>query len=269
MHKKFLTIIFVLLLLALSTITLAGAIPTHIPYSKHTVRGPQSKTDLSGKNVNSPNEAAAKKARNKKVSSNKVELPNGAKPLGYPINTSQRIDTLCGYELGTIIKVPVRPTIDNEGNILVVERLRKPFRKCTQVTLHYSSVNHALYGIELFSEGDVKMSQDEAWDELKEMAKALKSKFNDKIICCDENKSFMSLSARMGTFMGNYSGQFITLSAQKKDIVKKSAMKGIEPKKGWVLSLTLIDHAMHSYDPESALPSKLEEDDVPAGADVL
>lgn len=219
----------------------------------HRVKGPTDKVELSG-NVETANADAVKKVRAKKVSVKKVVMPDGANHLGFPIDSKSRIESLCGHELGLVAKVPVRPTLDDNGNILITQKLKTPFRKCTHVTLSYSSINHALYGIKLFSEGDKMMSEDDALQELENMAAAIKAKFGDRIVDIIKSKGSMLIS------MAPLSAQQLSLSASKVDIIKKWAMKGPTPEKGWVFTVSLIDRAMHDYDPEAAPAVALPED---------
>ncbi len=213
----------------------------------HRVKGPAGKVGLDGNVEPSGKADAVKKARAKKVSVEKLEIPDGSKHLGFPLDNKNRIDSLCGYELGLVVKVPVRPTLDDDGNILITQRLKKPFRKCTQATLSYSRINHALYGIKLFSDGDRKMTDDEAWQELENILDAIKAKFGDKVGLINKSKYFMKIEASMGL----YSAQHFSLSARKVDLVKKASMKGTAPEKGWVFTVSFVDSAMHSYNPES------------------
>ena len=229
----------------------------------HRVKGPAGKVELGGNVETSAKAEAAKKAKAKKVSVKKVVIPEGLNPLGFPLDSKSRIESLCGHELGQVAKLPARPTLDDNGNILITQRLKKPFRKCTQVTLSYSSVNHALYGIKLFSEGDKKMSEDDAWQELENMAEALKAKFGDQIGGLAKERYSMSI----GVHMGLYSAQQLSLSVRKVELVKKSSMKGTAPEKGWVFTVSLVDRAMWAYDPESGSAAPTASS--PAGADAL
>lgn len=228
------------------------------------VKGPDGKVEIGSNAQPSAKDAAVKKARTKNVSHKKVEMPEGSKHLGYPIDNKSRIESLCGHELGQVVKVPVRPTLDDKGNILITQRLKKPFRKCTQVTLSYSHVNHALYGIKLFSEGDKKMSEGDAWQELETMADAIKAKFGDRIGQLVKTRALMDIKVNMDPF----TAQQFSLSARKVDLVKKSSMKGGTPDKGWVFTVSLVDRAMHDYEPE-AEPSEGPVGTPPEGTDAL
>ena len=53
--------------------------------------------------------------------------------------------------------------------------------------------------------------------------------------------------------MGLFSAQQFSLSARKVDLVKKSSMKGDPPDKGWVFTVSMVDRAMHDYDPEAEI----------------
>ena len=64
--------------------------------------------------------AAEKKARAKakEIAGVKIETPPGAKHHGIIIDPDKRIMSLCGFEIGTIVKVPRNPTLDGDGNII-------------------------------------------------------------------------------------------------------------------------------------------------------
>ena len=129
---------------------------------------------------------AQEKAVEKRIAATqarKVELPADPKRLLKNVNFDARISSLCGYELGTVYRGPVRDRVNDEGEIVVVEKLRKPFRTCTNVMLTYSSKTFGLYRIRIFSDPMTfkKMSPEAAKTELDAMAAAFSAKFPDKI----------------------------------------------------------------------------------------
>ena len=121
------------------------------------------------------------RAKAKEITIEKLEFPKGAKYRGSPINMSSRIESLCGYEIGSIAKVSRHPQLDKDGNIVITEKLKTPFRKCTQIELKYSKVNHALYYIRVFAPAQKKVTGEVAMAEVEAMGGALKTKFDEKI----------------------------------------------------------------------------------------
>ena len=127
---------------------------------------------------------AEKKARakEKEIAGVKIEIPPGAKHHGIIIDPDKRIMSLCGFEIGTIVKVPRNPTLDDDGNIIMTGRLAKPFLKCTHYELKYSKLNHALYSIRVFSAGQKKMDEEAMEAELDAMVTAFQAKYENKNI---------------------------------------------------------------------------------------
>ena len=210
--------------------------------------------------------AAEKQARTKAkgISANKLELPKDATYQGVKINREARIETLCGFEIGEIAKLPRRPKLDNEGNIIMTGKLAKPFRKCTQYELTYSKNNHALYSIRVFSPAQKKMDDEAAWAEVKEMAAAVKAKFEGKIPSWSEDNLAKSCMAGINMF----AFQSLEVRSFKAKIDKSNKLKGTadaRPELGWAFSLTLVDRGIYGYVPEQPKP----EGKVPEGVDAL
>ena len=78
------------------------------------------------------------------------------------LDENGRIVSICGYELGTIFRKGPRFIVDESGDIVVSGRLKKPFRKCNQVTLRYSKNSGALYSIRIFSNPQENMDRNKA-----------------------------------------------------------------------------------------------------------
>ncbi len=204
-------------------------------------------------------------AKAKGIDAEKLELPKGAKHHSTAINLDGRIESLCGFEIGEIAKLPWRPKLDKDGNIIMTGKLAKPFRKCTQYELTYSKNNHALYSIRIFSSSQKKIDDDAVWAEVKEMAAAVKAKFEGKILSwLETNGSFKCCTANMkwNTF------QSLEVRADKAGIDKSTKLKGTTDarrEQGWVFSLTLVDRGIYDFVPEQPKP----EEKVPDGIDAL
>lgn len=204
-------------------------------------------------------------AKAKSIKVEKIEMPEGTERGGIPVDFTGRIDSLCGYEIGAVAKASWRPKLDEDGNIVVTERLKKPFRKCTHVELKYSKVNHALYSIRLFAPAQKKVSDEDALAEVEAMADALATKFSGKLSvqnCLsgpNSKECYVQMSAK--------SFQKLEVNAYKDNIEKRGALKGTtaaRPERGWAFSVTLTDRAMRDYGAEAPKPNKASADDVDA-----
>lgn len=213
------------------------------------------------KNKNKAERQTYAKAKSIKVE--KIEMPEGAECGGIPVDFTGRIESLCGYEIGAVAKASWRPKLDEDGNIVVTERLKKPFRKCTHVELKYSKVNHALYSIRVFAPAQKKVTDDEAWAEVETMADALATKFGDKIVGWNRFDASKWCHANMKPI----SHQDLEVRAYKDNIEKRGKLKGsadARPEQGWAFSVTLTDRAMRDYGAEAPKPNKAVADDVDA-----
>ena len=206
--------------------------------------------------------AAEKQARAKakEITIEKLEFPQGAKHNSLPIYMSSRIESLCGYEIGSIAKVSRHPQLDKDGNIVITEKLKTPFRKCTQVELKYSKVNHALYYIRVFAPAQKKVTDEAASAEVEAMSGALKTKFDEKI------SEFTKLDfASEKTYRANMnvpplqsSFQTLEVRGYKDNIEKRGVLKGSADARkelGWAFSITLEDRAMQSFVPDTLKPA--------------
>jgi hypothetical protein len=164
-----------------------------------------------------------------------------------------------------VAKASWRPKLDEDGNIVVTERLKKPFRKCTHVELKYSKVNHALYSIRLFAPAQKRVSDEDALAEVEAMADALATKFSGKLsVECCLNTS--ELKKRYVQMIAN-SFQKLEVKAHKGNIEKRGVLKGTtaaRPERGWAFSVTLTDRAMQVYGAESPKTNKAVADDIDA-----
>ena len=200
-------------------------------------------------------------AKAKEITETKIEIPKNSTCNGLAIDHSGRILSLCGFEIGEIVKVPRHPVFDKDGNIVMTGKLAKPFRKCTQYEVKYSKVNHALYSIRVFSPAQKKMGDEAAAAEQEAMSEAVKAKFEGKVFSGQDSGS--SWSAHMKPL----AHQSLTVNSYKDYINKKGTLKGTQESMamGWAFSLTLTDRAMHDY-----LPKTFESyDEVPEGIDAL
>lgn len=214
--------------------------------------------------------AAEKQARAKAkgINAEKLELPKGATYNGLPINLEGRIESLCGFKIGEIAKLPRHPTLDKDGNIVMTGKLAKPFRKCTQYELTYSKNNHALYSIRVFSPAQKKMDNDAAWAEVKEMAAAVKAKFEEKILSWGEMNIQRAPSKTCTANLKGGTFQTFDVRADKADIDKSNKLKGTSdarPEQGWAFSITLVDRGIYDFVPEQPKSG----DKTPEGVDAL
>lgn len=204
-------------------------------------------------------------AKAKSIKVKKIEMPEGTELGGIPVDFTGRIDSLCGYEIGAVAKASWRPKLDEDGNIVVTERLKKPFRKCTHVELKYSKVNHALYSIRLFAPAQKKVSDEDALAEVEAMADALATKFSGKLSV--QNCLSWPNSKECYVQMSAKSFQKLKVNAYKDNIEKRGALKGTtaaRPERGWAFSVTLTDRAMQVYGTEAPKTNKAVADDVDA-----
>lgn len=220
--------------------------------SDKTLVGEGGASELKAKN------AAEKqtRAKAKEITIEKLEFPKGAKHSSLPIDVSSRIDSLCGYEIGSIAKVSRHPQLDKDGNIVVTEKLKTPFRKCTQVELKYSKVNHALYYIRVFAPAQKKVTDEAALSEVEAMSGALKTKFDKKIGGFTKLDLPSSKSCRAS--MQAYSFQTLEVHGYKDNIEKRGVLKGTadaRPELGWAFSVILTDSAMQNFVPETSAPA--------------
>ena len=196
------------------------------------------------------------RAKAKEITVEKLEFPKGAKHSSLPIDVSSRIDSLCGYEIGSIAKVSRHPQLDKDGNIVVTEKLKTPFRKCTQVELKYSKVNHALYYIRVFAPAQKKVSDEAASAEVEAMSGAIMAKFNEKISGFIKTDLGSSMVHRAN--MQLYSFQTLEVHGYKDNIEKRGVLKGTadaRPELGWAFSVILTDSAMQNFVPETSKPA--------------
>ena len=212
--------------------------------------------------------AAEKQARAKakEITVEKLEFPQGAKHSGVLIDMSLRIESLCGYEIGSIAKVSRHPQLDKDGNIVITEKLKTPFRKCTQVELKYSKVNHALYYIRVFAPAQKKVTDEAASAEVEAMSGAIMAKFNEKISGFIKTDLGSSMVHRAN--MQLYSFQTLEVHGYKDNIEKRGVLKGsadARPELGWAFSVILTDSAMQNFVPETSKPANdISQKDVDA-----
>ena len=251
---KIVMVSFVVLGLALSVdaIGLVGRSRGHSPHAQRINEG--------GVYDHKKKNAAEREVREKakKITIEKLEFPKDAKHSGVPIDMSSRIESLCGYEIGSIAKVPRHPKLDQNGNIVMTEKLKVPFRTCTQVELTYSKVNHALYSISVFSPAQKKMSDEAAWAEVEAMADAIKAKFGKKVGALQ--KCNMASSKTITSNMNIFSFQSLSIMARPSTIEKRGELKGggSSSESGWVFSVSLTDRAMRDFKVEEPKPKSNE-----------
>jgi len=196
------------------------------------------------------------RAKAKEITVEKLEFPKGAKYNSLPIDMSARIDSLCGYEIGSIAKVSRHPQLDKDGNIVITEKLKTPFRKCTQVELRYSKVNHALYYIRVFAPAQKKVTDEAAMAEVEAMSGAIKVKFDEKISGFTKLDLTFEMSYRANMHIDSF--QSLKVHGYKDNIEKRGALKGTTDARkelGWAFSVILEDRAMQSFVPDTLKPA--------------
>ena len=163
-------------------------------------------------------------------------------PVNFKVNFKGRLKSFCGYELGSIVKLPAKPTLDKHGNIIVTERLKNPFHTCSQVELKYSKVNHALYSIRLFSPPqETRMSDEEVTSELNGML----DEFKAKLELGKEDGSWTKLPQLFVVPVGKATGQWLMLDACQAG--GQHAPKEANAGKGWAFSVKLEDSLLKKY----------------------
>ena len=221
-------------------------------------------------------------AKSKSITYSKVEIPEGAvyriTPISpaIPIDRESRIESLCGFELGRVIKLTREPVLNNDGNIEVAVKLKKPFRFCTHAELRYSKINHGLYYIKLYSAPREKMNDEEVLAEVDGMAEAFTKKFGDRFsqwIAFNPDISRMpEVKSGKRALWKAHSGQSLCIKAHE-DVIDQSrtTFKGaaVKPnvKRGWTFSVELVDATLRDLDVEP--PNRDRSKDTVEGADVL
>lgn len=157
----------------------------------------------------------------RQVADRKYEKPTGA-----------RIGELCGYELGSVLKLPCTFQISEKGNVIVKAKLNRPFRRCTEVELYYSSKTLALSEIRLYSKELKGMSEAEVKAEIDGIKSVLGEKFKTEIRGWLQNyANFTDPGANQQLFVA-YEGH---------EAQKLSLDKGEHKEKVWTVSVTLVD----------------------------
>ena len=221
-------------------------------------------------------------AKSKRITYSKVEIPEDTvyriTPISpaIPIDRESRIESLCGFELGRVIKLTREPVLDDDGNIEVVVKLKKPFRFCTHAELRYSKINHGLYYIKLYSAPREKMNDEEVLAEVEGMAEAFTKKFGDRFsqwIAFNPDISRMpEVKSGKRALWKAHSGQSLCIKAHE-DVIDQSrtAFKGaaVKPnvKRGWTFSVELVDATLRDLDVEP--PNSDRSKKTVEGADVL
>lgn len=265
----------------------------HAFYHSNRIHGPKQSesTKRSGSIDESPAENRKRIARRdtwakaKSITYSKVELPEGAvsrippgsqNSTAIPIAQELRIESLCGFELGQVIKLTRDPVLDDDGNIEVVVKLKQQFRFCTHAKLRYSNINHGLYYIKLYSPPREKMDDEAVMAEVEGMVEAFKKKFGDRFVVwnafCPDLLRRPILESGKTAVWKKHSGQSLCIKAHE-DVIDQSrtTLKGsaIKPKvkRGWTFSVELVDSALHDLEVES--PNRGKGETSVEGVDVL
>ena len=179
------------------------------------------------------------------------KLKGDVLPVNFQVNFKGRIRSFCGYEFGSIVKLPAEPTLDKHGNIIVTEKLKKPIYNCSDVELKYSNVNHALYSIRVFSPPQKKeMSDTELIAELDRMLDKFKEKAGNKF------GSWIKLPQLFIAQIDKATGQWIMLNAYQGKAVGRQATTGTAPEKGWAFSVQVEDSLFRKYQPKAMSTGK-------------
>lgn len=148
------------------------------------------------------------------------------KPAGH------RIGELCGYELGSVLKLPCDFQVSEKGNVIVKGKLKKPFRKCTEVELCYSGKTLALCEVRLYSKELKGMSEAEVQAEIAGMKEVLGEKFKTEIRGWNINSA---------VFTNPGANQYLEVSYEGHDVKKVSLEKENKMERVWTVSVTLSD----------------------------
>ena len=167
-----------------------------------------------------------------------------------------RIGALCGYELGSVIKLPCDFKVDEKGDVIVQAKLMQPFRKCTQVELRYSSKALALYQITLYSEDLKGMSEAEVQAEIAGMKAVLGEKFKAEIGGWGYNYA---------TFKVPNLSQQLSVYYKGHEVPKPSLNKDKRMEKVWTVSLLLMDNYFKNLELDESKPPV----DTTSGLDAL
>lgn len=208
--------------------------------------------------------AAANKAR-AKTAVKSTESQGQARGIVMP-DRPGRIDTFCGYELGSALPKNshnAKPANTTLGKAIVVaEKLKKPFRLCSKATLSYAVSNSALYEVVLRSEPQ-RMTEEKAKAELEGMVGVLKQKYEGKQV-------FSKVTSMLyaGNFAFAPSGQTFTVRAEKVAVEAKARLKGTVEKKdeAYVFEVVLRDTAVRNA---SLQETEVRKVDTVSGADAL
>ena len=185
--------------------------------------------------------AKAAYVRSKKIRVRKVTLPEGLNG----VDPAMRIESLCGYDIGAVAKLPAFPKVDEEGNVVVETGLKKPFCLCDKARLKYSHINNALYSITLYSDANPDFGDDAAASEVSAMMDALSKKFPGQI------KKWQGSSASIKAKFGGNAGQSLKVERFKADYRKPGTLKGPSDgklRKEWAFSVTLEDDTIKNVD---------------------
>ena len=205
------------------------------------------------------------------------------------VDLERRIDALCGFEIGTIAR-GFRPKVNDGGDIVLTNKLARPFRNCKKAEVMYSQSNCALFSIKVFSE-PLKMTDEEAKAEMQVMADAFKQKFGDKIewgremSCRIANKNTRSATAKKlmaganGPAADNKrskvsairllaTGQSLVISREKRKLVSMFSTRAPRAKDEyvWVFTVELKDELVKTLTrsalnpPPKVAPSKSDID---------
>ena len=168
------------------------------------------------------------------------------------------IKEICGCTLGEKYKLSGKMCFDQDGNLVVTNKLAKPFRQCDKVELKYSKNNLALYQITAFSAPDVKADAEMAKEEKLAMEKAVYERFKGMVtIYCSGQIQVPQTRGR----------QQLEVRAYKSEAAPKALRnnRNAGAKTGYIYSLRLHDSWVHEYVPEALKSEKPDS----AGADAL
>lgn len=163
----------------------------------------------------------------------------------YDVPEGVRIKELCGYELGSVGKLTGKYQVSEKGNVIVQAKLKKPFRKCTEVELVYSGKTLALCEIRLYSKELRGLSEEEVKAEVEGMKGVLAEKFKAEIRGWNMNSA---------VFTNPGANQYLMVSYESHDVKKVSLEKESNMEQVWTVSVALSDGYFWKLEMEGSKP---------------
>ena len=260
MHHKIVSVFVLLVLLAVGSISSGANILTRLP-AHNTNSAVKCATVTCNKTA--PLKKKYCPACQKEIDRKEKERRDKVKTLRqqialdkYESPEGSRIRELCGYEFGSVIKFPCNFRMDDNGNVIVDAKLKKPFRKCSEVELGYSGKSLALCWIKLYSKDIKGQSEDDVKAEIEGVKEVLGEKFKAEI------NGWMMNSA---IFLAPNCRQRLVVSYSSHETQRATLSKDKRTEKAWIISLTLSD----DYFMQMGLNELKQSVDTTSGLDAL